>query len=146
MSYADLEAYQAVERAPVEGSYRGWPIKAAMPPSSGGLTVLQMLKMLERFPLGDAGQGYGFGSSKTINVMADAMRLAFADRSIWMGDADFVPVPMKGLLNDSYVGLRGAAIVPGTRIEPNPAPGDPRPYEFAGAQSGQRLAVAVCWR
>ena len=142
MSYADLEAYQAVERAPVEGRYRGWHIKAAMPPSSGGLTVLQMLKMLERFPLGDAAQGYGFGSAKTINVMADAMRLAFADRSIWMGDVDFVPVPMKGLLNDTYVGLRGAAIVPGARIDPNPAPGDPRPYEFAGVQSGQRLAVA----
>ena len=60
--------------------------------------MIQMLKMLERFPIGDASQGYGFGSVKTVNVMADAMRLAFADRSIWMGDADFVPVPGKGLL------------------------------------------------
>ena len=142
MTYADLEAYRAVERDPVEGSYRGHHIKAAMPPSSGGLTIFQMLKMLERFPLGDAAQGYGFGSAKTVNVMADAMRLAFADRSIWMGDADFVPVPMKGLLNDTYVGLRGAAIVPGMRIDPNPTPGDPRPYEFAGVQPGKRLAVA----
>jgi gamma-glutamyltranspeptidase/glutathione hydrolase len=142
MTYADLENYQAVERAPVEGSYRGWPIKAAMPPSSGGLTIFQMLKMLERFPLGDAAQGYGFGSAKTVNVMADAMRLAFADRSIWMGDADFVPVPMKGLLDATYVGLRGAAIVPGSRIDPNPAPGDPRPYETAGLQPAKRLAVA----
>ena len=142
MTYADLENYQAVERAPVEGSYRGYPIKAAMPPSSGGLTILQMLKMLERFPIGDASQGYGFGSVKTINVMADAMRLAFADRSIWMADSEFVPVPSKGLLDPSYVGLRGAAIVPGTRIDPNPVPGDPRPYEFAGLQPGKRLAVA----
>ena len=142
MTYADLENYQAVERAPVEGSYRGYPIKAAMPPSSGGLTILQMLKMLERFPIGDASQGYGFGSVKTINVMADAMRLAFADRSIWMADSDFVPVPSKGLLDPSYVGLRGAAIVPGTRIDPNPVPGDPRPYEIAGLQPGKRLAVA----
>jgi len=117
MSYADLEDYRAVERKPVEGSYRGYPIKAAMPPSSGGLTVIQMLKMLERFPIGDASQGYGFGSVKTINVMADAMRLAFADRSIWMGDSDFVPVPGKGLLDPTYVGMRGAAIVPGLRIE-----------------------------
>ena len=142
MTYADLENYRAAERKPVEGSYRGWPIKAAMPPSSGGLTIFQMLKMLERFPLGDAAQGYGFGSAKTVNVMADAMRLAFADRSIWMADADFVPVPMKGLLDDTYVGLRGAAIVPGSRIDPNPVPGDPRPYQFAGIETGPRLAVA----
>src|SRR5574337_627298 len=142
MTYADLEDHRSVEREPVEGSYRGYPIKAAMPPSSGGLTILQMLKMLERFPIGDASQGYGFGSVKTINVMADAMRLAFADRSIWMGDTDFVPVPMKGLLDATYVGLRGAAIVPGSRIDPNPAPGDPRPYEIAGLPTGKRLAAA----
>ena len=142
MTYADLENYQAIERAPIEGTYRGYQIKATMPPSSGGLTMIQMLKMLERFPLGDASQGYGFGSTKTVNVMADAMRTAFADRSIWMGDADFVSVPAKGLLNPTYFGLRGASIVPGTRINPNPVPGDPRPYEFAGIQTGTRLAVA----
>jgi gamma-glutamyltranspeptidase / glutathione hydrolase len=112
------------------------------PPSSGGLTLLQMLKMLERFPLGDATQGYGFGGVKTSNVMAEAMRTAFADRSIWMGDADFVPVPRRGLLDDTYVGLRGAAIVPGARLDPNPLPGDPRQYEMAGLQTGTRLAVA----
>ena len=142
MTYADLENYQAVERDPVEGTYRGYRIKATMPPSSGGLTVIQMLKMLERFPLGDASQGYGFGSVKTINVMADAMRLAFADRSIWMGDADFVPVPGKGLLDPTYTGLRGSAIVPGVRLTPNPVPDDPRPYETAGVAKGTRLAVA----
>ncbi len=142
MTYADLENYRAVERKPVEGSYRGYPIKAAMPPSSGGLTVIQMLKMLERFPIGDAGQGYGFGSVNTINVMADAMRLAFADRSIWMGDADFVPVPGRGLLHPTYVGLRGAAIVPGSRIDPNPTPGDPLPYDNPGHHGGKRLVVA----
>ncbi len=142
MSYADLEAYRAAERKPVEGSYRGHPIKAAMPPSSGGLTVIQMLKMLERFPIGDAAQGFGFGSVNTINVMADAMRLAFADRSIWMGDSDFVPVPGKGLLHPDYVALRGAAIAQGARIDPNPAPGDPRPYDWPGHHGGKRLAVA----
>ena len=142
MTYEDLAAYKPALRAPTQGTYRGYTIKAMSPPSSGGLTLLQMLKMLERFPLGDASQGYGFGSVKTSNVMADAMRLAFADRSIWMADADFVPVPQRGLLNDSYVGTRGAAIVPGARIDPNPLPGDPRPYEIAGLQTGTRLAVA----
>jgi gamma-glutamyltranspeptidase/glutathione hydrolase len=142
MTFADLENYQAIIRAPIEGSYRGYLIKAVAPPSSGGLTVIQMLKMLERFPLGDASQGFGFGSLKTTNVMADAMRLGFADRSVWMGDADFVPVPTKGLLNATYVAGRSAAIVPGARITPNPQPGDPRPYETAGLTSGTRLAVA----
>jgi gamma-glutamyltranspeptidase/glutathione hydrolase len=142
MTLDDLANYEPVIRAPVEGTYRGYRIKAVASPSSGGLTVLQMLKMLERFPLGDASQGYGFGSLKTTNVMADAMRLAFADRSIWMGDADFVPVPAKGLLNASYTSLRGGAIVPGARITPNPSPGDPRPYEIAGLTTGTRLAVA----
>ena len=142
MTYADLENYRAVERAPIEGTYRGYQIKAMSPPSSGGLTMIQMLKMLERFPIGDASRGYGFGSTNTINVMADAMRLAFADRSIWMGDSDFVSVPMKGLLDPTYFGLRGAAIVPGARINPNPLPGDPLPYEFAGIKTGARLAVA----
>jgi gamma-glutamyltranspeptidase / glutathione hydrolase len=142
MTYEDLAAYRPALRTPTQGTYRGYTIKAMSPPSSGGLTLLQMLKMLERFPLGDATQGYGFGGVKTSNVMAEAMRTAFADRSIWMGDADFVPVPRRGLLDDTYVGLRGAAIVPGARLDPNPLPGDPRPYEMAGLQTGTRLAVA----
>ena len=142
MTYADLENYQAIVRAPVVGTYRGYVIKSVAPPTSGGLTILQMLKMLERFPLGDAAQGYGFGSLKTANVMSDAMRLAFADRSIWLGDPDFVSVPGKGLLNSTYVGQRSALIVPGARINPNPQPGDPRPFETAGLTTGTRLAVA----
>jgi gamma-glutamyltranspeptidase/glutathione hydrolase len=142
MTLADLAAYRPVERAPIEGSYRGYRIKAMSPPSSGGLTMIQMMKMLERFPLGDAAQGFGFGTLKTVNVMADAMRIAFADRSIWMGDADFVPVPGKGLLHPGYVALRGAAIVPGSRISPNPVAGDPRSFETAGIAPSTRLAVA----
>jgi len=142
MTLADLENYQVSVRAPIEGSYRGYKIKAMAPPSSGALTVLQILKVLERFPLGDAGAGFGFGSVKTLNVMADAMRLAFADRAVWMADADFVPVPSKGLINDTYLGIRGAAIVPGTRITPNPVATDPRPFEIAGLEPATRLAVA----
>jgi gamma-glutamyltranspeptidase/glutathione hydrolase len=101
-----------------------------------------MLKMLERFPIGDVSQGYGFGSVNTVNVMADAMRLAFADRSIWMGDSDFVPVPIRGLLHPVYVGQRATAIVPGKRIDPNPTPGDPLPYDEPGHHGHKRLSVA----
>ena len=142
MTLADLAAYRAIEREPIVGSYRGYTIKAMSPPSSGGLTVMQMLGMLERFPLGDASQGYGFGALKTVNVMAEAMRVAFADRSIWMGDIDFVAVPTKGLLHPSYVAQRSALIKPNARIVPNPTPGDPRIYETAGLQPTTRLAVA----
>jgi gamma-glutamyltranspeptidase / glutathione hydrolase len=141
MSYADLAAYQPAERAPVEGSYRGYRIKSMASPSSGGLTVIQMLKMLERFPIGDASQGLGFGQIKTVNLMADAMRIAFADRAVWMGDADFVAVPAKGLLAPGYALLRGNALTPGMRA-PNPVAGDPRPYDVALADSGTRLALA----
>jgi gamma-glutamyltranspeptidase/glutathione hydrolase len=141
MTLADLAAYQPALRMPVEGTYRGYRIKSVAPPSSGGLTMIQILKMLERFPIGDASQGFGFGSVKTANVMADAMRIAFADRSQWMGDSDFVPVPMRGLLDATYVGGRGAAIVPGTRIA-TPVAGDPRLYDVAGLEPSERLAVA----
>jgi len=142
MTLADLEAYRANVREPVVSSYRGYVIQSMSPPSSGGLTMLQMLKMVERFPLGNAGLGYGYGAPNTLNVMADAMRVAFSDRAVWMGDADFVPVPMTGLLHPTYVSVRGGPIVPGVRLTPNPVAGDPRPYETAGFKGGARLAVA----
>jgi gamma-glutamyltranspeptidase / glutathione hydrolase len=143
MTLADLEAYQAIERAPVTGTYRGYTVKSMGPPSSGALTVLQILKMLEQFPLGDATAGFGFGSVNTLNVMADAMRTAFSDRGIWMGDKDFVPVPAKGLINTTYLGIRGNPLTPGVRLTPNPSAGDPRPYEIAGLTPGTAVAMAM---
>ena len=140
MTLADLDNYQAAVRVPTVGTYRGYTIKAMSSPSSGGLAMIQMLKMLERFPLGDTAQGFGFGSLKTATVMADAMRIAFADRSIWMGDADFSPVPAVGLLDPTYVGLRGAALNPGVRLSPNPVPGNPLPYQTAEAPTATRFA------
>jgi gamma-glutamyltranspeptidase/glutathione hydrolase len=113
------------------------------PPSSGALTVIQILKMLERFPLGDASAGFGFGSVNTLNVMADAMRTAFADRANWMADNDFVQVPTRGLIDDAYLALRGAPITPGVRLQPNPVPADPRPYETAGLQPATAMAMAL---
>jgi gamma-glutamyltranspeptidase/glutathione hydrolase len=142
MDYPDLENYTADVRPPIAGTYRGYGIKAMGPPSSGALTVIQVLKMLERFPMSDAGQGFGFASVNTLSAMADAMRLAFADRSIWMADADFVPVPTKGLIHPAYLAPRSAMIVPGSRLTPDPIPGDPRPFETAGVAPATRLAVA----
>jgi gamma-glutamyltranspeptidase / glutathione hydrolase len=142
MTLADLQAYTATERKPVSGTYRGYTIKGMNSPSSGGLTVLQMLKMLERFPIGDASAGFGFGSPNTLNVMAEAMRTAFADRAVWMGDADFSYVPAKGLLDRTYIALRSEPIAPTARLTVNPVAGDPRPYDMAAARGDTRLAHA----
>jgi gamma-glutamyltranspeptidase/glutathione hydrolase len=142
MTADDLAAYEPAVRMPVAGTYRGYTIKAMSSPSSGGLTLIKMLKMVERFPLGDADAGYGFGSTAALNVMADAMRVAFADRAVWMGDADFSYVPAKGLLDPAYTDMRGAPIKKDERISPNPVAGDPRPFDMAGVPGDIRVATA----
>jgi gamma-glutamyltranspeptidase/glutathione hydrolase len=140
MTLADLAGYQAKVRKPVSGDYRGYTIKGMGPPSSGPLTVLHALKLVERFPVGDATQGFGFGATRTLNVYIEAMRLGFADRAVWMGDADFVDVPVDGLLDDDYIALRSALIDPDSRQD-NVVADDPRPFDTAYADAGQvRLA------
>ncbi len=103
ITLADLKAYEAVERKPLKGSYRGYDIVTAPPPSSGGVGILEMLGILE-------GAGYeksGAGSAASIHWTAEAMRRYFADRSEYMGDPDFVRVPVAGMLNREYIaGLR----------------------------------------
>ncbi len=130
MTTDDLARYQAVIRAPLVGRYRGWTVATMPPPSSGGLAVLQMLGMLERFPLGNTAQGYGFGSPRALHAMAEAMRLAFADRAVWVGDDDQVPVPRTGLLHPDYLATRASLIDPEKRMEHAQA-GDPLPWEPA---------------
>lgn len=140
MALSDLAAYRVEMRQPIVGDYRGFQIASMSPPSSGGLTVIQMLKMLERFPIGDTTQGFGFGATRTMHAMMEAMRLAFADRAVWMGDEDFVHVPKKGLLNPAYVASRSALINLNTRMA-TPAAGNPLPFDVAGIPDKVRLAV-----
>ena len=128
MTLQDLLDYNVEIRKPVYGKYRGFTIAGMPPPSSGGLTVIQILKLLERFPMGDDSQGFGFGTTRTLNVIIEAMRLAFADRAVWMGDEDFVPVPKAGLLNDDYIAIRSALIDPDSRQD-NVVADDPRPFD-----------------
>lgn len=142
MTLADLAAYDVKLREPIVGNYRGWTVASMSPPSSGGLTVVQMLKMLERFPMGDAAQGFGFGQTRTWHTMIEAMRLAFADRAVWMGDEDFVPVPKKGLLAPAYVDARAGLINLGSRMATPPA-GDPRPFDVAAANDGSFTVAAI---
>ena len=141
MTLADLAAYDVKIREPIVGDYRGWTVASMAPPSSGGLTVVQMLKMLERFPMGDAAQGFGFAQTRTWHAMIEAMRLGFADRAVWMGDEDVVPVPKRGLIAPAYVATRTGLINLGSRM-PTPTAGNPWAYEpVAANEAVYRLAA-----
>jgi gamma-glutamyltranspeptidase/glutathione hydrolase len=122
----DLRAYEAVERTPLVGAYKGYGIITAPPPSSGGVGLLQMLGVLE-------GSGYeksGAGSAAAIHYVAEAMRRYYADRSEHLGDPDFFRVPVKGLLDRRYIGRLRASIDPG-RATPSSEvkPGAARDFE-----------------
>jgi gamma-glutamyltranspeptidase/glutathione hydrolase len=128
MTLADLADVEVEPREPLSLDYRGYEVVGARPPTNGGQVVLETLGLVERFPLGDAVSGFGFGRASTLHVTLEAMRLAFADRNLWIGDEDAVDVPVHGLLSPGYLGVRGAPIGVATRIpEPTP-PGDPRPH------------------
>ena len=124
----DLSGYEVAIRKPVEGEYRGFRIVSMPPPSSGGLTVIQILKLMERFPMGDKTQDFGFGQTQAMHVFIEASRLAFADRSVWMGDTDFVDLPVNGLIDDDYVAMRSALIDP-TMAAVDVQADDPRPFD-----------------
>jgi gamma-glutamyltranspeptidase / glutathione hydrolase len=96
----DLTTYQPVIRTPVIGNYRGYGIITVPPPSSGGIVLLEMLNILEGYPLKD----YGAGSSQWVHLATEAMKLAFRDRSELMGDPDFVTLPVETLTSKTYAG------------------------------------------
>jgi gamma-glutamyltranspeptidase/glutathione hydrolase len=144
MTLEDLANYEVAIREPVEGNYRGYRILGMPPPSSGGLTSIQILKMLERFPIGDESQGYGFGSANTLNVMIEAGRLAYADRAIWIGDDDFVDVPSTGLLSEGYAAERSALIEPDMCMPDGTVEaGDPWPYNSGDSKGKPNSAKLV---
>ena len=130
MQLQDLADYDVAIREPVTGDYRGYRIVSMPPPSSGGTTAIQILKQMERFPIGDESEGFGFGSTRTLNVLIESMRLAFADRAVWLGDEDFVDIPTDGLLSDEFIAIRSALIDPDSRQLVVVAD-DPRPYDVA---------------
>jgi len=133
MSLADLANYNVSIRQPVTGTYRGYTVASMPPVSSGGITALQQLKMLEQFPLGDKTKGFGFGEKNTLNVMIDAMRLAFQDRNFYLGDGDFVNIPVTGLLDASYLAGRASLIKADTALKASAlVPGNPYPKNSVG--------------
>jgi len=100
ISMQDMKDYQAIIRKPVQGNYRGYDIYSMSPPSSGGVHVIQILNILEGYPIADLGHN----SAQTIHLMAEAMKYAYADRSRYLGDSGFVDVPLQGLLAKEYAG------------------------------------------
>jgi gamma-glutamyltranspeptidase/glutathione hydrolase len=94
----DLRSYRPVWRAPVRGEYRGATIWSMPPPSSGGVHLVQMLNILENFPLPKA----GYGAAATLHPMIEAMKFAYADRSRFLGDPDHVEVPVERLTSEDY--------------------------------------------
>ena len=94
----DLKEYEPTIRKPLKGTYRGYDILTMPPPSSGGAVLLEMLNMLEQFKMPD----YGPNSSEATHLLVEVQRRAFADRAEFMGDADFVKVPVEGLTSKKY--------------------------------------------
>lgn len=122
----DMKGYLAIERKPVSGDYRGYKIVTMPPPSSGGAHLIQILNILEHYPLAQ----YGANSAEAITKYAEAMKLAYADRSEYLGDPDFVKIPLNGLISKKYADelvkkIPSDQIVPSKEIKP----GKPQPYE-----------------
>ena len=120
LTEADLAGYRALEREPVCGGYRGYRVCGMPPPSSGGIGVIALLGILERFPMPDIRPG----SSEAAHLFAEAGRLAYADRDRYVGDPDFVPVPVAGLTDPAYLRER-SALIRADRSLRRAAPGAP---------------------
>ncbi|QSX39026.1 gamma-glutamyltransferase [Shewanella sedimentimangrovi] len=126
MSLDDLKGYKVVERQPVRGHYRGYEVISMPPPSSGGVHIIEMLNVLERYPIAKLGHN----SAQTLHLMTETMKRAYADRSEYLGDPDFVKVPVKALTSKAYADELAKSIAankatPSAEIKP----GKLAPYE-----------------
>ncbi|MCL2429318.1 MAG: gamma-glutamyltransferase [Alphaproteobacteria bacterium] len=106
IAMADLAAYRVIERAPVRSRYRGYEVLGPPPPSSSGVHVTQMLNILEGFDL----RSTGFGSAETLHLLAEVLKIAFADRAVTTADPDFVPVSVERLISREYAEERRARL------------------------------------
>ena len=106
ISQDDLNGYRTVTRDPVRGTYRGFEIIGPPPPSSGPLHIIQMLNILEGYDIG----ALGFGSPDTVHLLAEVLKIAFADRAAATADPAFVAVPVKRLLSKDYAAERRSRI------------------------------------
>lgn len=126
MTLNDLKNYKVVERKPVTGDYRGYQVVSMPPPSSGGIHIIEMLNMLETYPI----DKLGHNTAATLHLMTESMRRAYADRSEYLGDPDFYNVPVAALINKDYAKNLASKIAinkatPSSEIKP----GKLAPYE-----------------
>ena len=122
---ADLGAYRVIERDPIRGAYRGFEILGPPPPASSGVHVAQMLNLLEGFDVG----AMGFGSPDAVHLLAEVMKIAFADRAVATADPAFVEVPVERITDKGYAERRRRRIDPTRtrRWEPGVSAAAPRP-------------------
>ena len=126
MTMDDLAHYRAVEREPVSGTYRGHTIVSMPPPSSGGAHIIEILNILEGYPLREQ----GLNSAASLHEIAEAEKLAYADRAAFLGDPDFVKVPLAGLVSKAYAEkLRALISLDRARPAGEIRPGEPQRYE-----------------
>ncbi len=145
MQKQDLQNYQVIERQPLRGRYRGFEIVSMPPPSSGGVHIIQMLNILEHYPLHD----WGANSAQSIHYLSESMKLAYADRSKYLGDPDFFKVPVQGLTSKKYAASLAQKISPDRATPASQiAPNNPLPFEHAQTthysimdQKGNAVAV-----
>jgi gamma-glutamyltranspeptidase / glutathione hydrolase len=138
MTLADLAGYRAKKRAVPCGTYRVYKVCGMGPPSSGGVTVLQILGMLRRFDM---------GAEEPLSVaaahrFAEASRLAYADRDRYLGDADFVKIPLSGMIDPAYLAGR-SELIHDDRASPNALPGNPPGDATIGASQSQFEPVST---
>lgn len=143
MTLADLASYQASERDAVCTSYRIYKVCGMGPPSSGATTVFQILGMLERYDM----KAMGVNNPMSWHLLGEAMQLAYADRAKYLGDPDFVSVPVKGLLDKNYIASRANLVSPfraaGSYEAGNPPGAEARTAAPPGEKGGTSHFVTV---
>ena len=126
MTIADLANYRAVEREPVRGTYRGFTVVSMPPPSSGGAHIIEILNILEGFPIA----AQGLNSAASLHEIAEAEKLAYADRAAYLGDPDSLKIPLSGLISKAYAErLRALILTDRARPAADIHPGEPQRYE-----------------
>ncbi|KAB2336349.1 gamma-glutamyltransferase [Cytobacillus depressus] len=133
MTVEDLKKYQVTIDKPIWGDYQGYQIASMPPPSSGGVFLLQMLKVLDDFNLSQ----YDVKSWQKYHLLAETMHLAYADRAAYAGDPEFVNVPLKGLLHPDYIKER-QQLISLNQVNPKPTAGNPWNYESTVANYEQK--------
>ena len=122
----DLKNYSVIEREPVRGTFRDFDIAAMSAPSSGGMAIVQMLNILENFPIREL----GYGSADAMHIMTESMKLAYADRSKYLGDPDYLDLPVEELTSKLYAKhLADGISMEEARASDDILPGDLTPYE-----------------